>query len=220
MVPRGLRGNHHLLKFQGANTNLVSINVHKTIVKLNNSIFHVNSKTIKNQVSDFFNIESLGTALISSNCENCKEVCNDNLIQNDNITIKAKRELELIKRGFVYNQESKQWTVSYPRIKDAILLPNNFAAAWGHLKSLEKRLIKSSRQNVELYCDQITDMLNRNVAKKLTSGEIADYHGPVHYIPHHGVYKSTSSSTPLRIIFNSSSSFMGNKTIGLNVQIC
>ena len=54
-------------------------------------------------------------------------------------------------------------------------------------------------------------MLNRNVAKKLTDEEIANYKGPVYFIPHHGIYKSTSSSTSLRIVFNSSCSFMGSK---------
>ncbi|CAC5362061.1 unnamed protein product [Mytilus coruscus] len=34
--------------------------------------------------------------------------------------------------------------------------------------------------------------------------------GPVHYIPHHEVLKPESKSTPLRIVFNSSSSYMGH----------
>ena len=31
---------------------------------------------------------------------------------------------------------------------------------------------------------------------------MTEYIGPIHYIPHHGVTKASSSSTPLRIVFN------------------
>ena len=69
--------------------------------------------------------------------------------------------------------------MNYPWIKDASLLKNNFIAALGQLQPFEKRLIKSSRENTKLYGEQIQDMLNRNVAKKLTDEEIANYKGPV-----------------------------------------
>ena len=101
--------------------------------------------------------------------------------------------------------------MNYPRIKDTSLLKTNFIAALGQLKSLEKRLIKSSRENTKIYGEQIQDLRNRNVAKKLTDEEIANYKGPVYFIPRHGIYKSTSSSAPLQIVFNSSCSFMGSK---------
>ena len=46
----------------------------------------------------------------------------------DNITIKEKRGLDLIKKGLMYDKSSKRWTVSYPWIKDAKFLMNNFTA--------------------------------------------------------------------------------------------
>lgn len=53
------------------------------------------------------------------------------------------------------------------------------------------------------------DMVNRVVARKLSPEEIAAYEGPVFYLPHHEIVKAGPSSTPLRIVFNSSASYLG-----------
>jgi hypothetical protein len=39
-------------------------------------------------------------------------------------------------------------------------------------------------------------------------GILEEHKGPVQYIPHHEVLKPDSNSTPVRIVFNSSASFM------------
>ena len=62
-----------------------------------------------------------------------------------------------------------------------------------------------------MYREQINDMINREVIRKLTQSEIDKYKGPVHYAPHHGVKKTSSASTPLRIVFNSSANYMGHR---------
>ena len=81
-------------------------------------------------------------------------------------------------------------------------LPNNFTYVFGQLQSLEKRLKKSPAEYSKLYDgEQMNDMVKRNVARKLTDTEILEYSGPVHYIPHHGVTKTSASSTPLRVVF-------------------
>ena len=54
------------------------------------------------------------------------------------------------------------------------------------------------------------DMIKRGIARKLSMEEMKRYEGPVHYLQHHEIVKPTSSSTPLRIVFNSSASFMGH----------
>ena len=61
-----------------------------------------------------------------------------------------------------------------------------------------------------MYSDQIKDMLDRNVARKLTEAEIREYDGPCHYISHHKVLKNDSSSTPCRIVFDSSANFQNH----------
>ena len=54
------------------------------------------------------------------------------------------------------------------------------------------------------------DMEQRRVSRQLTEEEIRKHEGPVHYIHHHEVFKPDSVSTPVRIVFNSSASFLGH----------
>ena len=105
----------------------------------------------------------------------------------------------------------KEWTMQYPWIKDPQELPNNFPAAVFQLKSTENRLKKLGESHSEAYNLQIDDMVNRGIARKLNLHELETYQGPVHYIPHHEVMKPDSKTTPFRIVFNSSVSYMGHK---------
>ncbi|XP_056010774.1 uncharacterized protein LOC130051848 [Ostrea edulis] len=78
------------------------------------------------------------------------------------------------------------------------------------LRSTERRLERAGPDYSKAYGDQIMDMVERSVARKLTDEEMDTYDGPIHYIPHHEVLKPNSKSTPVRIVFDSSSSYMGH----------
>ena len=77
------------------------------------------------------------------------------------------------------------------------------------LISTEKRLSKNKKQ-AEIYQQQIQDMIDRDVARKLTQEELQKYKGPAHYTSHHKVLKADSKSTPVRIVFKSSAHYMGH----------
>lgn len=79
----------------------------------------------------------------------------------------------------------------------------------GMLVSAERRLAKNP-SHAKVYQDQMDDMVNIDVARKLTPDEVKNYDGPVHYISHHEVLQPDSNSTPVRIVFNSSASYMGH----------
>ena len=51
------------------------------------------------------------------------------------------------------------------------------------------------------------EMEEMNFASKLTTKEIEECKGSVHYISHHAVLRPDSLSTPVPIVFNSSSSY-------------
>ena len=113
----------------------------------------------------------------------------------------------MISQGLSYDGTS--WVATYPWIKDPGLLPNNYNQALKMLEKTERRLnIDSSWRDV--YSQQIQDMFNRDVARKLSDDEIEFYNGPIHYISHHAVAKPDSKTTPVRIVFNSSANYKGH----------
>ena len=77
------------------------------------------------------------------------------------------------------------------------------------LISTEKRLAKHAT-HAEVYQKQIEDMVDREVARKLTLKELKEYKGPIPYISHHEVLKPDSKSTPVKIVFNSRARYMGH----------
>ena len=78
-----------------------------------------------------------------------------------NYTIKEEKELALIEKNLHYDQEAKRWIAEYPWIRDPKDLPDNKKAAFAKLISTERRQIQ----------EQIQDMVNRGVARKLTKTE-------------------------------------------------
>ncbi|CAC5376409.1 unnamed protein product [Mytilus coruscus] len=139
-----------------------------------------------------------------------KKVARKCAIGQSQHSIREERELNIIKSGMTHDEESQQWIVNYPWIKNPNNLPNNVNSAVSRLGSTEKRLLRNSLEYASAYDEQIMDMVKRGIARKLTKEEMEIHSGPVHYIPHHEVLKPESKSTPLRIVFNSSSSYMGH----------
>ncbi|XP_064082955.1 uncharacterized protein LOC135198965 [Macrobrachium nipponense] len=171
-----------------------------------NDIIPRYSENLSKQLEDFFSVENFGTSCIPK-CSGCK--CGKCSLSGEH-SLKEEMELKQIEEGLNYDSINGYWIASYPWIKDPNKLPNNVSLAYGRLKSTERRLIKLGSDYSKKYNDQILDMVHREVARKLNIDEISNYNGPVHYLPHHEVHKPDSVSTPLRIVFNSSSSYLGH----------
>ena len=105
-------------------------------------------------------------------------------------------------------KKGQQWLVPYPWRKDPNGLPDNKVVVEKMLCATEKRLLKNE-EHAKAYDQQIQEMVQMGFARKLTDGEIESYSGPVHYIPHHAVLRPDKKSTPIRIVFNSSSVYAG-----------
>ena len=73
--------------------------------------------------------------------------------------------------------------------------------------STKKRLARNP-SHAKVYQEQIQDMVDRGVARKLTREELETYQGSIHYVTHHEVLRPDSKSTPVRIIFNSGAKHM------------
>ena len=204
-----VRGSHPSIKFNGGSTCSVARTAnHVACVPIEKEI-RVQEESRKNlDLVKFFEIESLGT-YCNPKCGGCR--CGSCAEGNKGYSLKEERELELISNGLNYDGETKRWSVAYPWIKDPNDLPNNVAVAIAQMKSTEKRLNRLGPVYTNLYNDQICDMINRNVAKKLKLSDITSHTGPIHYIHHHEIMKPESDSTPIRIVFNSSFNYKGHR---------
>ncbi|XP_068738317.1 uncharacterized protein [Montipora capricornis] len=145
-------------------------------------------------LTDFWTTETMGVAV-----KPC--VCNA-----DKLTQTEREEAKLIEESCF--KVENQWMIPYPWKKDPNLLPDNRGLAIKRLESTEGRL-KRNPEQAEAYCKQMEEMENMKFAQKLSKEEQDKYNCPVHYIPHHAVLRPDKKSTPVRIVFNSSSTFQG-----------
>ncbi|XP_063952061.1 uncharacterized protein LOC135153433 [Lytechinus pictus] len=105
-------------------------------------------------------------------------------------------------------KKGRQWLVPYPWQRNPKELPDNKVLVEKMLCATEKRLLKDA-EHAKAYDDQIKEMVRMGFARKMTNEEMESYEGPVHYIPHHAVLRPEKKSTPIRIVFNSSSVYAG-----------
>lgn len=189
-----VRGLHPCINTSRNNVNYVGVRVHHLANNIHiNDIIVKPKPSIKTDLDHFFDVESLGVSCVPK-CGGCK--CGKCSLGNSDYTIQEEKELAIIERGLRYDENSLQWTVTYPWIKDPNNLPNNVSVTIARMKSTEKRLIKQGFEYTKAYQDQINDMLDRNECRKLSDNELRTYKGPVHYVQHHEVHKPDSDSTP------------------------
>ena len=146
-------------------------------------------------LTDFWKTETMGVAVKPCVCE------------ADKLTQVEREELRVIENSC--KKVGNQWMIPYPWRKDPNLLPDNKSLALKRLVSTERRL-RSSPDHAKAYDAQMKEMQGMKFCRKLDKEEVESYKGPVHYIPHHAVVRPEKKSTPVRIVFNSSSIFQGH----------
>ena len=144
--------------------------------KTENISFIVNFISTKNVITKFSIVEALGTEF-SPMCGKCK--CGNCTLGGNNCTIREEKELALINKYLEFCKEG-YWIAGYPWVKDAANLLNNNCHADRLLIQAEKRL-KNDSFYERSYCNQMQDMLSRNVARKLTEDDISTSNGPILY---------------------------------------
>ena len=127
---------------------------------------------------------------------------------HDNLSPMEREEKRIIEESAV--KVGNQWMIPYPWKKDPTSLPDNKAQAVKRLESTERRLARNQEQ-AAAYDQQMVEMEEMGFARKLSKEDMKNYKGPVHYISHHAVIRPEKKSTPVRIMFNSSSVYHGHK---------
>ena len=157
------------------------------------------------KIDNFVQGEELGTQIFPK-CGSCK--CSKCPLPGHSFSFQEESELKLIQENLSYDEKNECWVTKYPWKCDPHSLPDNKSSALATLFRLEKRL--NNDENLKsIYHEQMQDMIDRNVARKVTKEEMLNYKGPFYYISHLGVPNPRSKSTPYRIVFNSSQLYKG-----------
>ncbi|XP_067950495.1 uncharacterized protein [Watersipora subatra] len=166
---------------------------------------HTLLDSAKAVVSDFILGETLGTE-VNPKCGGCK--CGKCPILGHTYSFEEQQQLQLTRDNLTYDSHKQVWYASYPWVKDPSDLPDNYSSALATLKSTERTLRKDV-QWAKVYHDQIMDMVDRGVAKKLSDSDLKSWTGPRCYISHLAVLNPKSKTTPVQIVFNLSQSYQG-----------
>lgn len=162
-------------------------------------------------VAPFIEGEQLGLEVLPK-CGACK--CGKCPTVGHTYSFQEQQELDVIRSNLIYDKEGQRWVTKYPWIEDPSTLPDNYGSALATLRNTEKRL-KKDPEWAKIYDSQIQDMIDRNVARKLSKKEMEEWTGPLFYISHLAVENPKSKSTPVRIVFNSSQKFKGFSLNGM-----
>ena len=164
--------------------------------EVTNRVCHIKFSTLPTvDMTDFWSTESMGVTVKCCDCNTGR------------LSPTELNEAKLIEESC--QKIGNQWQVSYPWKKDPSALPDNREQAQTKLESTERRLAKNP-EHAKAYNEQMKEMADMNFSRKLSSEEVKSYEGPVHYISHHEVVRPEKKSTPIRIVFNSSSSYHGH----------
>ena len=138
------------------------------------------SRAVTLPVDSFIQGEELGTEVYPK-CGACK--CSKCPIPGHTFSFTEEQELRMIRNNLRYDSDRKHWITKYPWIVDPSTLPDNYPSALATLKHTEKVLAKDETW-AKVYDSQIRDMVDRGVAKLLSSEDVADWNGPVFYLSH------------------------------------
>ena len=162
------------------------------------------------EIIDWFKWDSVGAAC-DPKCGGCK--CGRCPPGGKEMTLGEERDLEKIKGCLTYvmadkHSDSPHWDAAYPWKGDPAALPDNRRAVEATFRSTEKRLEREPEWKAA-YREQIHEMVSRGAATKLTKEELDGWKGPKWYISHLVAPNPHSSTTPVRIVWNSSQEFLG-----------
>ena len=128
------------------------------------------------------------------------------------LSLKDQYETQVIESKINYDPTLQQFKVSYPFTQDPSILPNNKGQVIKIAEREEKRLVHACL--LESFNSEFQKLLEYGALVELTDAELAMWNGPKHYVSLQHVINEESSTTPLRIVTNSSLS--DRKGLSLN----
>ncbi|XP_033975580.1 uncharacterized protein LOC117473794 isoform X2 [Trematomus bernacchii] len=166
--------------------------------------------TSKESFLKWWQWDSIGAAC-EPRCGGCR--CGNCQPGGKEMTLAEERELEVVKDGLTYvmsddHSREPHWHAKYPWLEDPASLPNNRGAVEATFLRTEKQLAKAPEWK-SAYKAQVHDMVDRGAAIKLTKEQIMTWKGPVWFVSHLIAPNPHSTTTPVRLVWNSSQKFRG-----------
>ncbi|XP_064635217.1 uncharacterized protein LOC135492598 [Lineus longissimus] len=150
-------------------------------------------------ITAFLTSEQMGVAV--------NPCCTRQTSYEKSLSTLEKKEAKMIRDSA--QKIGNQWMIPLPWYRDPSDLPDNYNQVKAKLISTERRLQRNP-EHAKMYDQQVSDLVEREAARKLTQEEVRNHDGPVHYISHHAVLRPEKKSTPCRLVFNSVASFQGH----------
>ena len=184
----------------------------KVIVK--EASFTATAKTDR-EFLDFFKEESIGVEC-QPRCGGCR--CGKCPTGSKAMTIKEEKDYKKFQSLMsldplgTESDPGPYWVSELPWTVDKSKLANNRSAVLGVMKSTVGKLSKDPSWE-KTYNEQLRNLIDRNFAREVSEEELANWiagGGSTYYISHQLVVQPLSSSTPIRVVFNSSQRFKGH----------
>ena len=122
----------------------------------------------------------------------------------ESIGLVEKNDVYIREEGDAVRSFKSRYVVALPFKENSPELLSNYSQARTRLISCEKSLKRDQLKHAA-YKTAIEDYVKCGFARELTKEELkANKDKPKYYVPHHPVFKESSSSTKVRIVFNAS----------------
>ena len=149
---------------------------------------------------EFMASESLGCEA-PRRCIRCRG-CKDCAFRGARLSPKEAGELEMMESKICFDKSIGKWRVSYPFLQDPGVLTNNYRKVLKMAMSLERKLEKAGL--VESANEIFNKMVDIGALEEITQAELQMWKGPIYYLPIQAVVHLASTTTPLRLVTNSS----------------
>ena len=154
---------------------------------------------------DFFSAEEFGVK-VQPSCDDCKR-CENCTVNVHDLSRKDQRAKAAMEKNLELDPIRRKWRTPYLYMCDPKVLEENRQQVEKITLKQEDRLIREGKG--DQYNEQFDDFVRRGVFRELTREEQEQYTGKAFYVTHHAVFKEGSSSTPMRLVTNSSLKFKG-----------
>ena len=210
--PKEVLSQEHLVLYKNRFGLLVagSVDNADSGTKMDESVMHIRQGIVMHTVGTlertFFEMEGLGVSC-NPKCGSCK--CGTCHPGGKNMSLKEEEEYDTMMSNIHFETATGRFMTKYPWNEKRQFLKYNEAMAFAVMKSTERQLRKKGDEYRQMYSDQISDMLDRGAARRVTEEELRNFPGQKYFLTHLAVLKEGSKTTPLRIVFNSSASHLG-----------